>query len=125
MRILMIAACALATTAAPAVAQDSIAHASAAGAGSSEVAGHLGASGVQAVVGVAALPISVAAAGSAAGGSTVLAAGAGSVAAGAGLSEAAAASADFASGPLQVDEKVVVSPDPMPTIPYNAQTPSR
>ena len=122
MRVLSIATLALAASGAQA--QDSTANASAGGGASSEVAGHLTASGVQAVVGVAALPVSVAAGASVVGGSAVATAGAGSAAVGGGLSEAAGDSADFASGPLKVDDKVVVSPDPMPAVPYNAQMPN-
>ena len=124
MRVLIIATLALAASGAQALAQDSAANASAAGGASSEVAGHLAASGVQAVVGVAALPVSAAAGASVVGGSAVATAGAGSAAVGGGLSEAAGHSADFASGPLKVDDKVVVSPDPMPAVPYNAQKPN-
>ena len=45
-------------------------------------------------------------------------------AAGGASSEAAGASADFTSGPLKVDDMVVVSPDAMPAVPYNAQKPN-
>ena len=38
-------------------------------------------------------------------------------------SEAAGASSDAASGPLKVDDRVVVSPDPAPAVPYDVQKP--
>jgi hypothetical protein len=107
----------LATTliAAPAFAQDSLANGSAAGSAVSEVAAHLTASGVQTAVGVSAVPASVAGVASVAGGASV--AGAGSA-----VSAAAGASADVASGgPLKVDDRVVVSPDPAPAVPYDTQ----
>lgn len=111
----------LAALAAPAFAQDSAQNASAAGGASSEVAGHLTASGVQTAVGVSAVPASAVGTASAVGGSAVAAGGSAVAGAGAGLSEAAGASADFASGPLKVDDRVVVSPDAAPNVPYDAQ----
>ena len=106
---------AMAIIAAPAFAQDSVANGSAAGSAVSEVAAHLTASGVQTAVGVSAVPASVAGTASMAGGASV--AGVGS-----GVSEAGGASADAASGgPLKVDDRVVVSPDPPPTVPYDTQ----
>lgn len=124
MRALMFVPIGLALVAGPALAQDSVAHASAAGGVSSEVATHLAASGVQTVIGIAAVPASVVGAGSAVGGSAVVGAGAASVGASAGLSEAAGDSAGFASSPLKVDDKVVVSPDPAPAVPYNLAKPA-
>lgn len=116
MRTLMLASTVLALCAGPSLAQDSAAHASAAVGGSSEVAAHLTASGVQTVIGVSAVPASVAGAASVAGGSAV-------AATGSAVSEAAGASAEFASGPLKVDDRVVVSPDPAPAVPYDVQKP--
>lgn len=114
MRTLILGSTVLALYAAPALAQDSAAHASAAVGGSSEVAAHLTASGVQTVIAVSAIPASTAGAGSVAGGWAV-------AATGSAVSEAAGASAQFASGPLKVDDRVVVSPDPAPAVPYDAQ----
>lgn len=113
----------LAALAGPAFAQDSAENASAAAGASSEVAGHLAASGVQTAVGVSAVPASVVGTASVVGGSAVAAGGSAVAGAGAGLSEAAAGSADFASGPLKVDDRVVVSPDAAPNVPYDAQAP--
>jgi hypothetical protein len=116
MRALPFVALALAALAGPALAQDSAQHASAAVGGGSEVAGHLAASGVQTAVGVSAVPASVVGVASVAAGSAV-------AGVGAGVSEAAGGSAEFASGPLKVDDRVVVSPDPAPAVPYDAQKP--
>ncbi|MDP3594597.1 hypothetical protein [Phenylobacterium sp.] len=124
MRSLITVSLGLALFAGPAFAQDSVANASAAGGASSEVVTHLAASGVQTVVGVAAVPVSVAAGASAVGGSAVTGAGAGSVQVGADMSEAAGDSAKFASGKLKVDDRVVVSPDPAPAVPYDVATPA-
>jgi len=115
MRTTLLAA-ALTLCAGPAFAQDSAAHASAAVSGASEVAAHLTASGVQTVVGVSALPASVVGVASVAGGSAL-------AATGSAVSGAAGASAEFASGPLRVDDRVVVSPDPAPAVPYDVQKP--
>lgn len=116
MRALIFASLGLALAAGPALAQDSVANASAAGGASSEVVTHLAASGVQTVIGVAAIPASVVGGASMAGGSAL-------VGAGAGLSEAAGDSAKFASGPLKVDDRVVVSPDPAPAVPHDVAKP--
>lgn len=124
MRALIFVSLGLALAAGPALAQDSVANASAAGGASSEVVTHLAASGVQTVVGVAAIPASVVGGASMVGGSAVVGAGAASVQAGAGLSEAAGDSAKFASGPLKVDDRVVVSPDPAPAVPYDVAKPA-
>lgn len=124
MRTVPIAALALAALAGPAVAQDSGQHASAAIGGGSEVAGHLAASGVQTAVGVSALPAGAVGAASVVGGSAIAAGGSAVAGAGAGVSEAAGDSAGFASGPLKVDDRVVVSPDAAPNVPYDAQKPT-
>ncbi len=116
MRTFMLTATVMALCGGPVLAQDSAGHASAAFGGSSELAGHLTASGVQTVVGVSAVPASVVGAASVAGGSAV-------AATGSAVSEAAGASAEFASGPLKVDDRVVVSPDPAPAVPYDLQKP--
>lgn len=116
MRSLPLLLLGLSALAGPALAQDSVANPSAAGGASSEVAGHLTASGVQTALGVAAVPTSVAGTASVAGGSAL--AGAGSA-----VSEAAGASADASNSPLKVDDKVVVSPDPAPLVPYDVQKP--
>ena len=115
MRFLPLLTLAAAMIAAPAFAQDSVTNGSAAGSAASEVVTHLAASGVQTAVGVSAVPASVAGTASVVGGAS--AAGAGSA-----VSGAAGASADLASGgPLKVDDRVVVSPDPAPAVPYDTQ----
>lgn len=124
MRSLISISLGLALVAGPTLAQDSAANASAAAGASSEVVTHLAASGVQTVVGVAALPASVVAGASVVGGSAAVGAGADSVKAGAGMSEAAGDSAKFASGKLKVDDRVVVSPDPAPAVPYDVAQPA-
>lgn len=111
---------ALALVAAPAFAQDSATDASGASAAGSEAAGLLASSGVKTAVGVSAVPASVVATGSMAGGSAVMASGAASVGVGGAVSEAAAD-----SGKLVVDDKVVVSPDPAPAVPYNTPAPAQ
>lgn len=119
MRIALPVSIALALVAAPAFAQDSATDASGASAATSEAAGLLASSGVKTAVGVSAVPASVVAAGSMAGGSVVMAGGAASVGAGGVVSEIA-----DASGKLIVDDKVVVSPDPAPAVPFNTPTPA-
>jgi hypothetical protein len=123
MRALTLLALGLALAAPPALAQDSAQNASAAGGASSEVATHLTASGVQTAIGVSAVPASVVGTASVAGGSAVAAGGSALAESGAGLSEAAGASANASSGPLKVDDRVVVSPDPAPKVPYDVQKP--
>jgi hypothetical protein len=123
MRALSLLTLGLALGAGPALAQDSAQNASAAGGASSEVATHLTASGVQTAIGVSAVPAGVAGAASVVGGSALAVGGSAVAGAGAGLSEAAGASAEAASGPLKVDDRVVVSPDPAPKVPYDAQKP--
>lgn len=124
MRRLISVSLGLALFAGSAFAQDSITNASAAGGASSEVATHLAASGVQTVIGVAAVPVSVVAGASVVGGSAVIGAGASSVQAGGGMSQGASDSAKFSSGKLKVDDHVVVSPDPAPAVPYDVATPA-
>lgn len=117
MRFVLPVSVALALTAAPALAQDSGADASGA---TSEAVGLLASTGVKTAVGVSAVPASVVATGSMAGGSAMTASGAASVGAGASVSEAA-----DDSGKLIVDDKVVVSPDPAPAVPYNTPAPAK
>jgi hypothetical protein len=100
----------------PALAQDSVANASAAGAASSEVVTHLTASGVQTALAVSVVPASVVGTVSVIGGASV----AGS---GVAVSRAAGDSAAAASGPLKVSDRVVVAADPAPNVPYNAEKP--
>jgi len=107
--------------AAPAFAQDSVQETSAAGTASSEVATHLTASGVKTAIGVTAIPVLVGGSVAAVGGSTAMLGGAASLGVAAGASDAAHASGAVASGPLKVDDRVVVSPDPAPQVPYDTK----
>jgi hypothetical protein len=100
----------------PVLAQDSIANGSAAGTASSEVVGHLTASGVQTALAVSVVPASVAGTVSTVGGLSVAGSGIASV-------QGAQASAHAASGPLKVTDRVVVAPDAAPQVPYNAEKP--
>jgi hypothetical protein len=105
----------------PAFAQ-STADASGASGQASQAAGLLAASGVKTAVGVSAVPISVAAVGASAVGGASAVAGHVGAASGADLSQAAGASAKTA---LKVDDAVVVTPDPAPKVPYQAQAPRK
>ena len=105
----------------PAFAQDSAGDASGASGATSQAVGLLTASGVKTVVGVSAVPVSVAAVGVSGAGVASAAAGHVGLASGAGLSQAAGGSADAS---LKVDDRVVVAPDPAPKVPYQAQTPA-
>ena len=120
MRPLLPATFALALIAAPAFAQDSATDASGASAATSQAVGLLASSGVKTAVGVSAVPASVVATGSMVAGSAVMASGAASVGVGGAVSEAATD-----SGRLVVDDKVVVSPDPAPAVPYDAPAPAK
>lgn len=115
MRALSIVSLTLALAAGPALAQDSVQNGSAAVGAGSDAAGHLAASGVQTAVGASVVP-------TAAVGSVAVAGGASAMGTGLAASEAAGASANATTGPLKVDDKVVVSPDPAPNVPYQTQT---
>jgi len=116
MRTLPLLVLALPLLAGPALAQDSAANASAAGGASSQVVSHLAASGVQTALGVSVVPASLA-------GTVSVAGGVSAVGSGVDVSRAAGASATAASGPLRVDDRVVVAPDPAPQVPYNVEKP--
>jgi len=118
---LPVALLALSLLAAPAFAQDSVQETSAAGGASSEVATHLTASGVKTAVGVSAIPVAVTGSVAAVGGSTAVVGGGASLGVAGGASNAAHASGAAASGPLKVDDRVVVSPDPAPKVPYDTK----
>jgi preprotein translocase subunit SecG len=100
----------------PAFAQDSAANASAASGASSEVVTHLTASGVQTALAVSVVPASVV-------GTVSVVGGVSAVGAGLGVSRAAGNAAAAASGPLKVDDRVVVAADPAPHVPYDVQKP--
>jgi hypothetical protein len=118
---LLIALALAAAFSGPAFAQ-STADASGASGQASQAAGLLAASGVKTAVGVSAVPVSAAAVGaSVLGGASALTGHVGA-ASGADLSQAAGASAKTA---LKVDDVVVVTPDPAPKVPYQAQAPHK
>jgi len=121
MRLSVLPLLALSLLAAPAFAQDSVQETSAAGGASSEVATHLTASGVKTAIGVSAVPVAVGGSVAAAGGSTAMVGGGASLGVAKGASDAAHASGTAASGPLKVDDRVVVSPDPAPRVPYDTK----
>ena len=121
MRLPVLPLLALSLFAAPAFAQDSVQEASAAGRASSEVATHLTASGVKTVIGVSAIAVGIGGSVAAGGASAAVLGGAASLGVANGASDAARASADAASGPLKVDDRVVVAPDPAPQVPYDAK----
>jgi hypothetical protein len=121
MRLPIISLPALLLLATPAFAQDSVQETSAAGTASSEVATHLTASGVKTAVGVSAVPVVIGGSVAAVGGSTAVQSGAASLGVADGASDAARASGAAASGPLKVDDRVVVSPDPAPHVPYDTK----
>jgi len=104
---------------------DSVTHASAAVTASGQAIGNLTASGIQAVGGVSALPM-----GFAGGASQVIGivAGAGGESlggAGHDLQKAADQAITDAWGPLKVDDRVIVHPDPAPKVPYAPQPATR
>jgi hypothetical protein len=121
MRLPVIPLLAFSLLATPAFAQDSVQETSAAGTASSEVATHLTASGVKTAIGVSAVPVVIGGSVAAVGGSTAVLGGAASLGAAGSASDAAHASGAAASGPLKVDDRVVVSPDPAPQVPYDTK----
>ena len=121
MRLPVFSILALSLLAAPAVAQDSVQEASAAGRAASEVATHLTASGVKTAVGVSAIAVGAVGSVAAVGGSAAVVGGTASLGVADSASDAARASGAAASGPLKVDDRVVVSPDPAPQVPYDTK----
>jgi hypothetical protein len=125
MRAVLIVSLAAALTAGPALAQNSVAHVSAAGAASGAAVANLAAAGVQAVAGVVALPVGVVGGASQLAGGVIGAGGDSLAAAGTGATDAAGQAIDQSWGALKVDERVVVKADPAPKVPYAAQKPAR
>jgi hypothetical protein len=121
--IVLVASTALLAT--PALAADSVTHASAAVTASGQAVGELATFGIQAVGGVSALPIGVAGGASQIVGAVVNVGGDSLGGAGNDLQRAADQAITDAWGPLRVDDRVVVRPDPAPKVPFNAQTPTR
>ena len=112
-------------SASPALAADSVTHASAAVTASGEAVGEFATFGIQAVGGVSALPMGVAGGASQIVGAVTNVAGDSLGGAGNDLQRTADQAIINAWGPLKVDDRVVVHPDPAPKVPFNAQTPSR
>ena len=124
MRLFMITPAA-ALLAPAALAPDSATHASAAVTASGQAVGELATFGIQAVGGVSAVPIGVAGGASQMVGAVANAGGDSLGGAGHDLQKAADQAIVDAWGPLKVDDRVVVHPDPAPKVPFNAQTPAR
>lgn len=121
MRHLLVLIPALALAAAPALAEDSVGHASAAVNDSAEAVAHLAAAGVQTVGGVLALPIGAAGAASEATGAIAKTGGESVGAMGVDAQKGAKQMLVDSWGPLSVDNRVVVRADPAPKVPYTAQ----
>lgn len=123
MRHLVFAAALMAAP--PAFAADNVTHGSAAVTASGQAVGNLAASGVQTVAGVSAVPLGVVGAGSAVVGESARVGGESLGGAGTDLTRAADQALTDAWGPLKVDDRVVVHPDPAPHVPYQTQKPTR
>ena len=102
----------------PALAQDSVDHVSAAANASGTAVSHLAAAGVDAVSGVVALPLGLAGGASQAIGGVAIAGGLSVAVAGTDSRKAADQALTDSSGPLSVDNRVIVRPDPAPQVPY-------
>lgn len=100
----------------PALAQDSVTYASRAAKDSVSAAANLTAAGVSAVGGVVALPLGLAGGASMAVGGSAQAAGSVASEVGADLVEGADQLLNDSWGPLKVDDKVIVTPDPAPQL---------
>jgi hypothetical protein len=122
MRHLILAAALL--TATPAFAADSVTHASAAVTASGQVVGNLSTAGIQAVRGVLALPMGVAGGASEVVGTIANAGGESLGQAGTGLQKSADEAIEDAWGPLKVDDRIVLRPDPAPAVPYGPTKPA-
>ena len=120
MRLVLLAITA-ALIASPALAADSVTHASAAVTASGQALGNLTASGIQAVGGVSAVPMGFAGGASQVVGIVAGAGGESLGGAGHDLQKAADQAIIDAWGPLKVDDRVVVHADPAPRVPFNAQ----
>ena len=119
-----LAALALASIAGAASGQDSVGDTSAASGASVDLGGDLAASGVRTVAAAAIVPASTAASGSAVAGSVTGGVAGQAMFTGAkGMLDVTGQLAKFAQGPLPVTREVVVSPQPVPHLPYAAQAP--
>lgn len=108
-----------AAAAGPAYAQDSVTHASKALTGASDVTGHLAASGLESVAGAVALPVAVVGGASIVAGASAQAAGGAFTEGGAELAGAAHELLEATWGPLVVDDRIVMRPDPAPVLPHS------
>jgi hypothetical protein len=118
MREVMIVTAAACLAAGPALAEDSVGHASKAANASVAAVANLAAAGVEAVGGSVALPLALAGGLSEAVGETLTAVGTDARTGGEQLLR-------DSWGPLAVDERVIVRADPAPKVPYAAQRPAR
>ncbi|MEI7931960.1 MAG: hypothetical protein WCI21_02745 [Alphaproteobacteria bacterium] len=118
MRKLVVVFLASSLLAGPALADDSLTHLGKAIDGTSQVAGHLAASGVETAAVVSVVPLAVGASVAVGAGASVAAGGVAVAATGSAVAQAVDDStADFGR-PLYVDKRVFVMPDPAPRVPY-------
>jgi hypothetical protein len=118
MRHVIVIAAALTMVSAPALAQDSIEHVSKAAEASGAAVAHLTVAGVEAVSGVVALPLGIAGGASQAVGAIAQAGGESLQVVGVDSQRAADQALTDSWGPLAVDRRVIVRPDPPPQVPY-------
>jgi hypothetical protein len=118
MRHVLKISAAFALVGAPALAQDSGQHVSAAANASGAALAHLTAAGVEVVGGVVALPLGVAGGASEAVGAIARIGGESLEAGGVASQVAADRALTDSWGPLTVDNRVIVRPDPAPQVPY-------
>jgi hypothetical protein len=116
---------ALALVGGPAFAADSVEHASQAATYSVAGVAHLAASGIEAVGGIVAVPLGVAGGVSQVVGGIARVGGESLEAAGLDAEAAANQALTDSWGPLSVDDRVIVRPDPAPQVPYQAQKAAR
>lgn len=90
---------------------------------SAEGVAALAEAGLKATVGVASVPVAVAAAGSGVAAGSAMLAAKGLVGATAGTSAAANDSAAFSAAPLSVTDDVIVAPQPAPSVPFAPPSP--
>jgi hypothetical protein len=102
----------------PAFAQDSVEHASAAVNASGEAVAHLATAGIQAVGGVVATPIGLAGGVSEVVGGVARTGGESLEAVGVDAQRSADRAITDSWGPLSVDNRIIVRPDPAPRVPY-------
>jgi hypothetical protein len=110
-----------ALAAGPALAADSATHASAAVTASGQAVANLAEAGIQTIAGTVALPVGVAGGLSEATGQVAAASGESLKGSGGAMRKSADQAIEDAWGPLKVDDRIVVKPDPKPAVPYAPQ----